>query len=154
MKVNIEKLLSSPVVWYIGGAVLLVVILKRWNILPEGKTADQKAAERELEKATESVKNSGAIWTTDFWESYPAKAYTDQQAKNLADHIIGSFGFFNDDEARIEGTFRTIKYQTNVSQIANAYTKKTGRDLHSDLIDRLSEKEMNNVYAIIASKPL
>jgi hypothetical protein len=154
MKPNIEKILSSPATWYVAGAVLLVVLLKRWNILPEGKTAQQRADEKALEKAAAEIKNSGEIWSTHFWENYPAKQYTAQQAKNLSDIIRNSFGFFNDDEARIQGVFRQIKYQTNVSQISDAYTRDTGRDLHSDLIDKLSASEMKDIYAIIASKPL
>lgn len=150
----LEKLLSSPVTWYIGGAILLVIILKRWNILPESKTPTEKKAEAELEKRVQEIKNSGDIWTTQFWKGFPAKAYTDQQAQNLADHIRESFGFFDDDEAKIEGVFRTIKYQTNVSQIADRYTQSAKRDLHSDLIDKLSKGEMQNVYDLISRKPL
>jgi hypothetical protein len=151
---ELEKILSSKATWYVAGAVLLVIILKRWNILPEGKKLSEVQAEKALEKVVTQIKNSGDIWNTYFWRDYPAKAFTETQINNLAKHIKNSFGLFNDDEARIEGVFRTLKYQTNVSQLAYAYANLYGRDLHSDLIDSLSKSEMKSVYEIISLKPL
>jgi hypothetical protein len=149
-----EKFFTSPIAVYAIGGLILFFILKRIGLVPEQKSADEKRAEKELRKVVAEIKDSKVIWTTDFWEQYPAKAYTAQQAKNLAAHIRDSFGFFNDDEARIFGVFRQLKYQTNVSQISYAYSLLYGRDLHSDLRDYLSTKEMEEVYQIISTKPL
>jgi hypothetical protein len=151
---QLEKFFASPIAIYAMGGLILFLILKRIGLVPEQKSADEKRAEKEMQKIVKEIKDSKVIWSTDFWEQYPAKAYTAQQAKNLAAHIRDSFGVFNDDEARIFGVFRQIKYQTNVSQISYAYSLSYGRDLHSDLRDYLSEKEMAEVYQIISSKPL
>lgn len=150
MNKNIEKLLASPLVAYAIGGVLLWMVFRRFGLIAEPKTA----AEKILDKAAKEIKDSNAIWSTDFWQQYPAKAYTDSQAENLAKHIEDSFGFINDDEARIYGVFRQLKYQTNVSQVSHAYTKLFRRDLHSDLRDALNDSEMKEIYSIIANKPL
>lgn len=144
-----QKFLSSKGFLYVSGTIIVVLILRNWGLL-KGTTS----AEKQIEKAVQEIKGSVNIWSTNFWLNYPAKAYTNVQAKNLADHIKNSFSIWGDDEARIEGVFRQIKYQTNVSQIADQYTKNYGRDLLSDLIDRLSTKEMENNYYIISQKPL
>lgn len=149
---QIVKLLSSPAILYVGGAIAILLILK--SILPKGKTKSEKNAEAVLQKRVDEIKNSGEIWTTQFWKGFPAKAYTDQQSLNLAELIKNSWGFFNDNEIQIEGVFRTLKYQTNVSQIADAYVKTAKQDLHSELIGRLSKNELQNIYDIISRKPL
>lgn len=146
-----EKILSSPATWYLAGAFLLTVILRRFGIL---QTGSEQKAKAQLQKRVIEIEQSGDIWSTRFWQNYPAKQYSDQQAQNLAGHIKNSMTFLGDDEARIFGVFRQLNYQTNVSQISDAYTKLYGRDMHSDLRDALSSKEMNEVYDIISLKPL
>ncbi len=154
MKINIGKILASPITWYIGGAVLIIIILKRWNILPETKSRSEKQAEAALQKRIKEIEESGTIWNRDFWKNFPAKQYPEKQANLFAKYLKESFGFFDDDESAIFGNFRQMKYQTNVSQIVDAYARLYERDLHSDLRDGLSKKEMEEVYKIISQKPL
>lgn len=147
---KLEKVLSSPATWYVFGGIIVVLALRNWGVLPKGKTN----AEKIIEQRRDEVLNNGSIWSYDFWTKYPAKNLTQSVAEELAERIDDAFGYFDDDEAEIEGVFRSLKYQTQVSQIAYYYNKEYKRDLHSDLIDTLSQDEMGAVYDIISSKPL
>src|SRR5690606_6029225 len=107
---QIEKILTSPATWYLGGAILLTVILRQWGILRTGPTKE--------EKQVKEIKFDDQLWGTRIWQEYPEKSLTDKQADNLAQHIKQSFSWIDDDEARIYGAFRSIRYRVNVSQIA------------------------------------
>lgn len=147
---KIEKVLESKATWYVFGGVIVVLILRNFGLLPKGKTK----AEKVIEEKRDEVLNNGSIWSYDFWTKYPAKHLSQDTAEELAERIDDSFGWLNDDEADIEGVFRALKYQTQVSQLAYYYNLEYKRDLHSDLRDYLSQDEMGAVYDIISSKPL
>lgn len=154
---NIEKILESKAFWYVAigiGAVIIIKAAGKKIGIFENKTATEKKADAEFKKKIDQIKDDQSIWTVDFWKNYPTKQLPDSYAKSYANNIDDAFGFFDDDEAKIFGTFRSIKYQTNVSQIADAYNILFKRNLHADLIDYLSENEMNELYGIVAQKPL
>lgn len=145
----VTNFLGSKAFLYTAGIGIVLLVLKNFDLLPERKTAKEK----EQDKQRESVALNKNIWTTTYWKQFPSKAFTSQQALNLAKAIKDSFGWVNDDEAKIYGAFRTIKYRANVSQIADEYAKKYGRDLLSDLKSYFTQDEMNEVYDIILQKP-
>lgn len=154
---TIEKILTNKATLYVAGGVVILLILENFGLINIFKTKDERTEEKEeseIKKVAKQVSKDQNLWSTTFWKLSPTKQYTSSQADNLADHIWNAFGLFNDDEAKIFGVFRTIKFQTNVSQIADSFSKRYARDLLSELQDRLSEKEMNQVYEIISQKPL
>lgn len=145
----ITNFLGSKAFLYVAGLGVVLLVLKNFDLLPERKTQ----ADKKKDKEREAIALNPKIWTTTFWKDFPTKAFTSSQALNLAKAIYSSFGVINDDEAKIYGAFRSIKYRANVSQIADEYAKKYGRDLLSDLKSYFTLSEMNEVYDIILQKP-
>lgn len=140
----------KPFIPYVVIGITLYLFFRKTGLIQS--QSERKESEKEKKEAQQIEALN--IWSTKTWATVPpTKLLTDKQAENLATHIRQSFGFFNDDEARIYGVFRSIVYQVQVSQIAYSYAKKYGRDLLSDLKDSLSNSEMGEIYKIIKSKP-
>ncbi len=60
---------------------------------------------------------------------------TDKSAENLAAKIKASWGWINDDEAKVRGVFRSLKDHVQVSQVAKAYW---ANGKNNNLIDDLT----------------
>lgn len=145
----VTNFLGSKAFLYVAGLGVVLLVLKNFDLLPKKKSSSDK----KKDKDRETIALDPKIWSTTYWKQFPTKAFTSTQALNLAKAINGAFGWINDDEAKIYGAFRTIKFRTNVSQIADEYAKKYGRDLLSDLKSYFTKDEMNEVYDIILQKP-
>ncbi len=144
---GIEKFLSSKATLYVAIGIGVYLVLQNVGLLKDKE-------ERKDDKVKDEIGNDQNIWNTAYWKQFPAKKYTDSQADNLSDHIWNAFGFFNDDEAKIFGVFRTVKYRANVSQIADSFAKRYSRDLLSELQSRLSDSELTELYKIVSQKPI
>jgi len=59
----------------------------------------------------------------------------------------------NDDENAIYKAFSSIDKQQDVSSIAYYYNQLFDRDLRSDIIDKMTNSEIRNIWTIIQSKP-
>lgn len=75
------------------------------------------------------------------------------KATNIAKEIEDSWGWLNDDERRIYNAFSQVPKQRDIASVAYYYNDLFGKDLRSDLIDRLNKDEMRNIWQIIQSKP-
>jgi hypothetical protein len=53
------------------------------------------------------------------------------------------------DEELIYATFGKLLNKVNISEISLAYAAKYGRDLQSDLLSELNDKEILNLWSII-----
>ena len=63
-------------------------------------------------------------------------------------------GRVNDDEQKIYGAFRSIRFRSQVASIVTAYQTLYKKDLLTTLKQRLSQNEMNEIVNIIETKPL
>ncbi len=61
--------------------------------------------------------------------------------------------YFNDDEEKIYGVFRSLKDKLQVSQLASAYQEEYGNNLIDVLKDRLSTSEIKIIMGIVAKLP-
>lgn len=80
--------------------------------------------------------------------------------KGFGDDIYNSINMtyayiptFADDEDKIKSVFTLIKYQTQISQLADWMSKIKGKDLFSWLRDELSADDMIRIKDIIQKKP-
>lgn len=139
---------------YAAYKLILAPILEALNI------KDTKA-EVEAEKLKTNTENATLIkdyWRPAFWLSRPAgyKAYilTAEQSKNLVDALASAKGTFNDDEEKIYAVFRGLKYQSQVSYLAQRFSELKQKDLYTWLRDSvLNEKELNTVLQITSKLP-
>lgn len=75
-------------------------------------------------------------------------------AEYYAKLINSAFGLINDDEQKIYGVFRSIRFKSQVASIVTAYQTLYKKDLLTTLKQRLSQNEMNEIVNIIETKPL
>lgn len=121
-----------------------------------GKSKEQKEAEKALSE--QEKKNN--IWagaaslqkTIKPTQTIKLLLYNDSAIK--AEKIHNAWGLFNDDEEAVYGVFRSLRYQTQVASIVDAYRKLYNQDLLTTLKTKLSDTEFNEIVKIIDTKPL
>jgi len=71
-----------------------------------------------------------------------------------AKQINSAFGIINDDEQKIFGVFRQLRFKAQVASIVDAFYRLYKKDLLTTLKSKLSESELNEIVKIIETKPL
>lgn len=121
-----------------------------------GKSKEEKEAAKNLEE--QEKKNN--IWagaaslqkTIKPNQTIKLLTYNDSVIK--AQKIHDAWGTFNDDEEAVYAAFRSLRYQTQVASIVDAYKKLYNQDLLTTLKSKLSDSEFSQVVNIIDTKPL
>ena len=78
---------------------------------------------------------------------------TQKDADILAKRIYSAWSAFNDDEDKVFGVFRELRYQSQVSSLVDAYRKIYKADLLTTLKGKLSDSELAEALSIVANKP-
>lgn len=73
------------------------------------------------------------------------QAEAEAKAKGLHD----AKGFFNDDEVRVYGIIASIKYKTQLAQVAQVFSKKYDKNLGAFLAGFLNSKERQHILDYI-----
>ena len=74
------------------------------------------------------------------------------QLKKVANDIIKSKGFFNDDENKLYNAFNQLKNQAQMRDVAYIF-QQNKKDLVTFLKSFLNDEELAKVYRIISNKP-
>jgi hypothetical protein len=138
---------------FVGGYFIIKPILEKFGLK---SSAEDKALEKAL-KEQESKFN--------IWAGIPSLKKAAGTRKNIivltaagsdfyAKQIKQAFGTFNDDEEKIYGVFRQLRYKSQVASIVDAYFKLYKTDLLTQLKSKLSDSELNEIIKIIETKPL
>ncbi|MDN5201242.1 hypothetical protein QQ008_07710 [Fulvivirgaceae bacterium BMA10] len=152
-------LLASGVVTGIGCAVSIYFDLRR-------KKRDKLAAElikeitKQLKPSTTGLLSENAFdihYKDEVVRSTGRQILTlkSEVANDYANQIHSAWGSWwsgGDDEKKVYGVFRKLRDKVQVSQIATAYLRNFGVNLIDKLNERLNDKEIKNVLAIV--KPL
>lgn len=129
--------------------IILVVVfglLFKWGLF----TRKEKRIERDID---EIVKKKN-FFNPNLWKTASSSILLPvQSAKNIASIIEDSWGWFNDDEDKIYGAFRSLKNKIQVSQVSFYYLSMFGEDLESRLIEGLSKAELKTIFDIIDRLP-
>lgn len=141
------------------GLVLLVgSIASKFGLIP---SAESKATEA----AAASLKELKA-WSPNFIKNYvnskgsagqkfKVKKLLPGRAVAVAQQLKKAKGIFNDNESAVYSVFRTIEYQSQVSQVAAEFLKLTkGVELLTYLESFMNEKELAAVAAIVNKLPI
>lgn len=105
--------------------------------------------------------NVNSPWLPNYWKSVPgAMILTRASAKQMADTLYNSFGWFNDSEDQAKAVIRSLKFKTQLSFLSQVFTEIYGYDLLSFLrggtypLDRLSDADVNELNSFINKLPL
>lgn len=151
MKNDDKKLLL-----YAGGGIVayFAVVSPLLKALGLQKKPETRALDNE------SV-NPNSFWNPSFWKNTAGaivmqRAYTETLAKNIYDAV----GPFNDCEECIIAIFKTLKYQTQCSWLADIFQQLYGQDLLTFLRggvwpqDRLSDQDVYTITTFIQNLPV
>jgi hypothetical protein len=128
--------------------------------LAYNKLFGKSKEEKEAAKALQEQEKTNNIWagvaslqkTIKPTQTIKLLLYNDSVIK--AEKINDAWGTFNDDEEAVYAIFRSLRYQTQVASIVDAYKKLYNKDLLTTLKSNLSDSEFNEVINIIGTKPL
>jgi len=132
-----------------AGAFALYKIMQKVGFI---QTKEEKEAEQKLTAAVTG-------WQFDPLKKIPkeykyrmgiAGTGEDQYAKKIWDAIGG---WLPDDEEKIYGVFRSLRYQSMAQDIAEAFQRLYKQDLVTKLRSVLSDAEMLTILQILESKP-
>jgi F0F1-type ATP synthase delta subunit len=79
---------------------------------------------------------------------------TNSQLKTWTDNLWNAKQFFNDDESKSYGVFRSMDSQLDVWAFAKIFQATKNKDLFGFLESYLDAEEISMIYNIIQQKPL
>jgi hypothetical protein len=140
--------------------LVLIAALLVGGYIAYNKLFGKSKEEKEAEKSLEEQEKTNNLWagvaslqkTIKPNQTIKLLLYNDSVIK--AEKIHDAWGTFNDDEEAVYAAFRSLRYQTQVASIVDAYKKLYNKDLLTTLKSNLSDTEFNEVVKIISLKPL
>jgi len=146
-------------------AIILVILslLKRFGLLKFGDSKEEQDF-----KALNEIKNFQSAYEKVLYEamkkklgtSKPTAAQiqsfipTNSQLKTWTDNLWNAKQFFNDDESKSYGVFRSMDSQLDVWAFAKIFQATKNKDLFGFLESYLNAEEISMIYNIIQQKPL
>lgn len=138
--------------YFIGILVILFVIYKILGKLGIIKTAEKKEAEKNETEAVNELRTND-LFDPQYWKGKYYRVIGKDNANILAGRLRVAMQGLGTDEEMILTTFGKLKCKINVSEVTYAYAQLYKRDLRLDMIDELSDSEMNEVWQIIKKLP-
>lgn len=126
--------------------VFLAAILKKLGVF---KSKDKKEAEADLAEIREADYFNPAYYRT-----VKFKPLGTNQSEAFAKQIRKSLRGAGTDEEAIYSVFNQMYNKTNISEVADAYYMEYKKDMKTDILNDLSEKEVSVLMNIIKKKPL
>lgn len=79
--------------------------------------------------------------------------FTDQAAKQFAQQVYDSNGWFNDDEEQLYDVFRNCRSKAHVSKVARFFSMEHKKDLFQYIVSFTSTRERATIDGIMKNKP-
>ncbi len=134
--------------------IVLLSLAKKLGLLSSKSKVVRAEEEKQVKQLTEINRKLQDIKTEvafdpNFHRRYDFSTYLRvEKAKEIAEKIKDSFGFFNDDEEEIYSQLRRLPNKRHVSQVASYYDG----DLLGDILDSFNNSEKLIVFDIVDSK--
>lgn len=140
--------------------IIIYFVLRRVGIIEKPESKEESKAKADSIKVIKDLNQMVLDFKSfPYWDPqrmneipFPSRMSYDNST-NIAKQIEDSWGWLNDNENRVYAAFQKIPRQRDVSSIAYYYQQLFDRELFADLIDRLNNNEIRNVWSIIANKP-
>jgi hypothetical protein len=142
----------TKVIYLIGGLIVLFLIYKIMTGLGILKTAKNKAEDIKKENALSDFRTM-----EEFNPSFKDKGVFTPIGLNAAalyaEDLRKSMRGLGTNEERLYTTFGKLKCQANISEVASQYYLKFKRDLRTDILNDLTDKEIVILSGIINNLP-
>jgi hypothetical protein len=140
------------IVYFTGFIIALIIVYKILSSIGIIKTASKKRSEAEKDAAVKMLRTdeyfSPVYFKGKTFKSIGANA-ANLYAQQLRKYVRG----FGTDEEGIYSVFGKLYNKCNVSEIAGSYYLQFGRDLQTDLLNDLTDKEVVSLMNIINGLP-
>lgn len=142
---------------------VILVLLKKFGLLKFGDSKEEQDV-----KALNEIKNFQPAYEKVLYEAMKKKLGTSKpttaeiqtfiptnsQLKTWTDNLWNAKQFFNDDESKSYGVFRSMDSQLDVWAFAKIFQATKNKDLFGFLESYLDAEEISMIYNIIQQKPL
>ena len=139
----------KTVLYIIGGLIVLLIIVR---VLRTGK---RKAKEIKKEDKIQAVQDLRTMeyFNPDFKVDKIFNPIGDNAADLYAEQLRKAVRGLGTNEERIYSTFSKLKCKANISEVAARYYLKFRRDLRTDILNDLNDKEKVLLLGIINQMP-
>lgn len=141
----------------VGAVLLIYSVGQKFGLFPsaESKATEAAAASLKSFKAFNPnfIKNTVNKAGTP-GQQFTVKKLTPARALAVAQQLKKAKGLFNDNEDAIYSVFRTLEYQSQVSQVAAEFLKLTKLELLTYLESFLNQKELAAIADIVNILPV
>lgn len=96
---------------------------------------------------------SPRYWSSNQQAGKNVKVLTMASVNKLVADLLDSHGVFNDDEEKMTGVFKQLKFKSQYSFLADYFTRKTGQDLTAWLKNYFSDSELSVPFNWVNSLP-
>ena len=146
MKKGIAIQILTYAIPIIAVLFILTVVMRRIGLI---KTKESKA----LDKKANNIVTTDVLNPSKYQSTYNFKRISPEILGTYVDDIHEATDGWGTDEATIYSTFKKLYNKLNVSQLAEAYRIKFGKDLRAVLVDELDTTELAKLDSIISSLP-
>ena len=135
---------------YIAGGIILIYILIRL-----GRTKKRREKEVTKENVIKSVNDirTSEYFNPDFKNGKVFNPIGDNAADLYAEELRKAVRGLGTNEERIYSTFSKLKCRMNISEVAARYYLKFKRDLRTDILGDLTDKEKTILWNLIIKLP-
>lgn len=134
-----------------AGGFLFYKLLQKVGLIDSKEDTENTQANNEVE---ESKFVSPTYWqTAKAPVGYAIALIKNAEADNLAKQIEESYGYFNDDEDKVYGAVKRLKYKTQFSYLAYRFNLLYGKDLFLFLKGFLSSEELATISKFLKALP-
>lgn len=137
------------------GIAILVILFVVYQVLAKIgliKTRAKKKAEAAKEEASTELRTS-EFFDPMILEQYPNYVPLKNQARDWAAQLYNAMHKLGTDEEAIYSVFGRLRNKLNIAEISLNYRLAWRRDLLTEILNELTEKEQVNLWTIISKLP-
>lgn len=158
---SVDQVMKDPVIKYAAIGLGAFVVLKALGAIDSLLEAVGVKDSQETKDLDNVSSNPTSYWSPLFYQQAPAGAWLlkSATAAEYADKIYDAFGAFNDDEDAVFAVFKSLRAQSQVSQLAHVFNQRHQADLLTFLRggnwpqDRMSDTDVAALNSYIKSLP-
>jgi len=139
----------KTVLYIVGGLIVLLIIVR---ILRTGKRKAKEVTKEEKVQAVQDLRTM-EYFNPDYKVGKIFNPIGDNAADLYAEQLRKAVRGLGTNEERIYSTFSKLKCKANISEVAARYYLKFRRDLRTDILNDLNDKEKVLLLGIINQMP-
>lgn len=153
---NVPELKANQMItitYFVGLVIVIFIVLQLLKKIGLVKSAAKKRSEKEQKAAVEMLATDD-YFKPSYYKDKKFKSIGSNSANQYSQLLHKAIRGLGTDENAIYSTFGKLYNKTNISEIAESYNLQYGKDLQTDLLNDLTDKEITKLMNIINGLPL